>query len=91
MDPTVRSRLEGMKSQAFALEEYIISSCNQGTTLNDVAQEAAGYAAKELVRSTGLSDRQHSRRSLRRYHIYNTCVLLLLCAILLNYRHRTYI
>ena len=55
MDPTVRSKLEGIKSQAFALEEYLRSSSNQGTTLNDVAQEAAGYAAKELVRSSGLS------------------------------------
>ena len=55
MGPTVRSKLEGIKSQAFALEEYLRSSSNQGTTLNDVAQEAAGYAAKELVRSSGLA------------------------------------
>ena len=55
MDPTVRSKLEGIKSQAFALEEYLRSSSNQGTTLNDVAQAAAGYAAKELVRSSGLA------------------------------------
>ncbi len=55
MDPTVRSKLESMKSQAFALEEYIKSSTNQRTTLNDMSQEAAEYAAKELVRSSGLS------------------------------------
>ena len=56
MDPTVRLKLESVKSQALGLEEYIKSSTNQRTTLNDVAQEAAGYAAKELVRSSGLSD-----------------------------------
>lgn len=55
MDPSVRSKLESMKSQAFALEEHLRSSGSQRTTFNGLAQEAVGYAAKELVRSSGLS------------------------------------
>ena len=55
MDLSVRSKLESIKSQAFALEKYLRSSGSQRTTFNDLAQEAAGYAAKELVRSSGLS------------------------------------
>ena len=55
MDPTIRSRLEGMKSQALALQVYFKTQTYQTTIWNDVALEAAGHVAKELVKSTGLS------------------------------------